>query len=199
MVAYAKRLKRNRVNLSASTVPVGNHLLLSGILVTVNKAVYDIGFPGWMVKRIERVKSIKNSLRKRSQVISNSKAPRYKPLPQRWWNDHSRSLFNEDQNMKNNLENIILRKSKIGKNKKKKGKNARTPGRKPRRKSKNKTVSFTEGGSYEEEHAEEPHQDMNNQSNNENGFSIDSFLTNRRSTNEQFEGNSSEDGYDFSL
>ena len=199
MVAYARRLRRNRVNLSASTVPVGNHLLLSGILVTVNKAVYDIGFPGWMVKRIERVKSIKNSLRKRSHVISNSKAPRYKPLPQRWWNEHARSLFNEEQNMKNNLENIILRKSKIGKNKKKKGKNSRTPGRKPRRKSKNKTVSFAEGDSYEEEHVEETHHDINNQSNNEDGFSIDSFLTNRRNTKEKFEGNNSEDGYDFSL
>ena len=73
MVAYAKRLKRSKVHLDPAVIPVGNHLLLSGILVTVNKVVYDIGFPGWMVKRIDRVKSIKPTLRKRSLAISSAK------------------------------------------------------------------------------------------------------------------------------
>ena len=52
MIAYAKRLKRHKVDLRQRDMPVGTHLLLSGLLVTVNGVVFDVGFPGWMVERL---------------------------------------------------------------------------------------------------------------------------------------------------
>ena len=42
MIAYSKRLKRSRVDLSIDKVPIGNHMLMSGILVTISNAVYDL-------------------------------------------------------------------------------------------------------------------------------------------------------------
>ena len=48
MVAYAKRMKRFKVTPDRSNIPVGTHLLLSGILISVNGVILDIGLPGWM-------------------------------------------------------------------------------------------------------------------------------------------------------
>ena len=210
MVAYSKRMRRNRVSLDPSKVPAGNHLLLSGILVTVNKVVYDIGFPGWMVKRIERVRSIKTSLRKRSQAMANSKAPRFKPLPSRWWKEHGRSIFNEDEKLKSKIENIILRKSKIGnKKKKRKGRPSRKPGKPlpPGRRENNEPVNFG-GTPFEstqnvtEEYIEEDYSreyQEERPKNTEGGFSIDSFLSNRRKTQEQLDNSKNKNEHDFSF
>ena len=46
LVQYAKMMKRSKVKPSRDNIPVGTHLLLSGILVTVNGVVLDIGLPG---------------------------------------------------------------------------------------------------------------------------------------------------------
>ena len=39
MIKYARRLKRFKAIPQASNIPIGNHLLLGGILVTVNGVV----------------------------------------------------------------------------------------------------------------------------------------------------------------
>jgi len=202
MVAYAKRLKRSKVNLDPSTIPVGNHLLLSGILVTVNKVVYDVGFPGWMVKRIDRVKSIKSTLRKRSLAISSAKPPRYKPLPRRWWKEHSRAIFNESTKLKSTLENIILRKSKIG-NKKKRGRRSKRGGSRPGGRRNEAPIDFGTSSVTSSENAEEIYEEEyyeeDIEQNENDGFSIDSFLTNRRDMQDKFEASDTEEGYDFTI
>ena len=43
MVAYAKRMRRFKVAPDRGNLPVGTHLLLSGILVSVNGVILDIG------------------------------------------------------------------------------------------------------------------------------------------------------------
>ena len=45
MVAYAKRMKRFKVAPDKSNIPVGTHLLLSGILISVNGVILDVGLP----------------------------------------------------------------------------------------------------------------------------------------------------------
>ena len=54
MVAYAKRMKRFKVAPDRANIPVGTHLLLSGILVSVNGVILDIGLPGWMTEHLPK-------------------------------------------------------------------------------------------------------------------------------------------------
>ena len=54
MIKYARRMKRFKATPQASNIPIGNHLLLGGILVTVNGVVLDIGFPAWLFERLPR-------------------------------------------------------------------------------------------------------------------------------------------------
>ena len=67
MIKYARRLKRYKAVPQASNIPIGNHLLLGGILVTVNGVVLDIGYPAWMFERLpkEPEKKVRQRLRKR--------------------------------------------------------------------------------------------------------------------------------------
>ena len=51
MILYSKKMKRAKITGHPNKMPIGNHLLLKGLLVTVYGNVYDIGFPGWLVIR----------------------------------------------------------------------------------------------------------------------------------------------------
>jgi len=87
MIAYSKRFKRNRVIGDPERIPIGNALLVSGILLTVNGVVFDVGFPGWMSVRNERQRSRawKQLMHGRVMAMRRAKLPRTKPLPKDWW------------------------------------------------------------------------------------------------------------------
>ena len=87
MIKYARRLKRFKAIPDASNIPIGNHLLLSGILVTVNGVVLDIGYPAWMFERLpkEQDKKVRQRLRKRSVALEKGKTPRVSTLGKAWW------------------------------------------------------------------------------------------------------------------
>ena len=87
MVAYAKRMKRFKVSPDKGNLPVGTHLLLSGILVSVNGVVLDIGLPGWLTEHLPKDsdKTVKARLKRRSKKISKSRPPRLQPLGEGWW------------------------------------------------------------------------------------------------------------------
>ena len=87
MVAYAKRMKRYKVAPDRSNIPVGTHLLISGILVSVNGVILDIGLPGWMTEHLPKDsdKAIKSRLKRRSGKMAKARPPRLKPLGEGWW------------------------------------------------------------------------------------------------------------------
>ena len=87
MVAYAKRMKRFKVAPDRSNIPVGTHLLISGILVSVNGIILDVGLPGWMTEHLPKDsdKAIKSRLKRRSGKMSKARPPRLKPLGEGWW------------------------------------------------------------------------------------------------------------------
>tara|TARA_B100001093_G_scaffold2499_3_gene2490 strand:- start:32160 stop:35318 length:3159 start_codon:yes stop_codon:yes gene_type:complete len=87
MVSYAKRMKRFKVQPERANIPVGTHLLLSGMLVTVNGVVLDIGLPGWMTERLPRdsEKSVKMRLKRQAKSMAKSRPPRLQPLGEGWW------------------------------------------------------------------------------------------------------------------
>ncbi len=87
LVAYSKRMKRFKVQPERANIPVGTHLLLSGMLVTVNGVVLDVGLPGWMTERLPRdsEKSVKARLKRQSKSMSKSRPPRLQPLGEGWW------------------------------------------------------------------------------------------------------------------
>ena len=86
-------------------MPIGNHLLLKGLLVTVNGNVYDIGFPGWLVVRLpkERDRQFKNRVRNRMREMKSSRLARAQPLPERWWTKRPKPV---DKGMRT-LERLI--------------------------------------------------------------------------------------------
>ena len=87
MVAYAKQLKRSKVKLSRESLPIGTHLLLSGMLLTVNGVVYDVGLPGWLTARQNggSTRSIKTKLARRAKAMKHSKNARMVGLTSGWW------------------------------------------------------------------------------------------------------------------
>ncbi len=87
MIAYSKRMKRFKVQPERDNIPVGTHLLLSGMLVTVNGVVLDVGLPGWMTIRLPRdsEKSVKARLKRQAKTMSKSRPPRLQPLGEGWW------------------------------------------------------------------------------------------------------------------
>ncbi len=87
MIAYSKRMKRFKVQPERANIPVGTHLLLSGMLVTVNGVVLDVGLPGWMTVRLPRdsEKSVKARLKRQAKTMSKSRPPRLQPLGEGWW------------------------------------------------------------------------------------------------------------------
>ncbi len=87
MVWYAKRLKRHKVRLARDELPVGTHLLLSGLLITINGIVYDVGLPGWMTEYVPREseRSLKPKLVRRAKAIKRAKDSRMLNLTPGWW------------------------------------------------------------------------------------------------------------------
>jgi len=87
MIKYARRLKRYKAVPNANNIPIGNHLIMSGILVTVNGVVLDIGYPAWLFERLpkEPEKKVRDRLRKRGQRVEKGKTPRVSPLGKAWW------------------------------------------------------------------------------------------------------------------
>ena len=87
MVAYAKRMKRFKVKPDKTNIPVGTHLLLSGILISVNGVILDIGLPGWMTEHLPKDsdKAIKSRLKRRSGKMQKARPPRLQPLGDGWW------------------------------------------------------------------------------------------------------------------
>jgi len=87
MINYAKRLRRFKANSDLSNLPMGTHLLLSGILVTVNGVVLDVGLPAWMTERLESEsdKQVRQRLAKRAVGIRKGKKPRTDRLGKAWW------------------------------------------------------------------------------------------------------------------
>ena len=87
MVAYAKRIKRHKISLSRSEIPVGTHLLLSGMLLTINGIVYDIGLPGWMTTLIpkESERAVKPKLTRRANAMKRERDARMQNLTPGWW------------------------------------------------------------------------------------------------------------------
>jgi len=87
MVAYSKRMKRFKVQPERANIPVGTHLLLSGMLVTVNGVVLDLGLPGWMTVRLpqDSEKSVKARLKRQAKTMAKSRPPRLQPLGEGWW------------------------------------------------------------------------------------------------------------------
>jgi hypothetical protein len=87
MVAYAKMMRRYNVVGDEERMPIGNNLLMSGLLFTINGNVYDIGMPAWLVVRIrkERERPFRNRIRVRMREMQTGKLARTKPLPDLWW------------------------------------------------------------------------------------------------------------------
>ena len=87
MVAYAKRMKRSKVIPAKGNLPIGTHLLLSGILVTVNGVVLDVGMPGWLTVRLPKdsEKVVRSKLKRQAKMINKSRPPRLQPLGEGWW------------------------------------------------------------------------------------------------------------------
>ena len=105
MMLYARKMKSMKVTGDGNKMPIGNHLLLKGLLVTVNGNVFDIGFPGWMVVRLpkERDRQFKNRLRNRMRDMKSSRLARAQPLPERWWTKRPKPV---DKGMRT-LERLI--------------------------------------------------------------------------------------------
>jgi len=87
LLNYARRLKRFKALPDKTNIPIGNHLLLAGILVSVNGVVLDIGFPGWLFERLpkESEKKVRQRLKRRSTSIEKGRTPRVTPLGKAWW------------------------------------------------------------------------------------------------------------------
>ena len=99
MVAYAKRLKRFKVGFDLDKIPVGTHLLLSGLLVTINGIVYDLGMPGWLVVRLPKKegKGIVGNISKRRRKLLSQPLARCSPLPVEWWNKRPKPVRKEQR------------------------------------------------------------------------------------------------------
>ena len=97
MIAYARRLKSYKVTGDLERIPIGNHLLLKGLLVTINGNVYDVGFPGWLIIRLpkERDRPFRNRLRARMRDMKSKRMARTQPLPENWWTKRPKPMDKE--------------------------------------------------------------------------------------------------------
>ena len=87
MIDYARRVKRFKAIPSLSTTPIGTHMLLSGILVTVNGVVLDLGFPAWLTRRLPKDgdRIAKERISKKAKSMMRLRPPRLKKLGKSWW------------------------------------------------------------------------------------------------------------------
>ena len=90
-------LKRNKITLDPERIPVGTHLLISGLLVTISGVVYDLGLPGWLVVRLPREseRAARGKMSKRSLNLKSEKLARCRPLPLEWWNKRPKPVGKE--------------------------------------------------------------------------------------------------------
>ena len=111
MIKYAKRMKRFKVKPQEENIPIGTHLLLSGILVTVNGVVLDIGFPAWMIHRCstDSDKVVRSRLKKRAMKMVNARDPRFKILGKAWWLKRPRENEEDTTVLQRNLGNVAYR------------------------------------------------------------------------------------------
>lgn len=87
LVEYTKMMKRFKVKPNRDNIPVGTHLLLSGLLVTVNGVVLDIGLPGWMIERLPKDsdKTIRSRLKRNALSIAKNRPGKLSILSSGWW------------------------------------------------------------------------------------------------------------------
>ena len=87
MVMMANRFRKNQVVGDPSRAPIGNHLLMSGILVEVGGIIFDVGLPLWLIDRNRpmRERAWKSFMVERMKSLRDSDLPRTQPLPNRWW------------------------------------------------------------------------------------------------------------------
>lgn len=92
MVVHARRLARRKVKMDVRSIPVGTHLLLSGLLVTVNGNVYDLGYPAWLTERLpkEVERRYQQRMRKRQRRYIAARSAQLKPLQPEWWQKKQR-------------------------------------------------------------------------------------------------------------
>lgn len=86
MVNLQRRMRRNRVKFDADALPVGTHLLLGGILISVRGVTYDIGLPGWLVERLAQTghREFISSIDERRRTMRTAKPARLKILKESW-------------------------------------------------------------------------------------------------------------------
>lgn len=111
MMKYAKRMKRFKVKPQEENIPIGTHLLLSGILLTVNGVVLDIGFPAWMIHRctLDSDKVVRSRLKKRAIKMVNARPPRFQILGKAWWLKRPRENEEDTTVLQRNLGNVAYR------------------------------------------------------------------------------------------
>lgn len=87
MVMMANRFKKKQVVGDPSRAPIGNHLLMSGILIEVGGIIFDVGLPLWLIDRNRpmRERAWKVFMVERMKSLRDSDLPRTQPLPNRWW------------------------------------------------------------------------------------------------------------------
>lgn len=87
MIEFGRRLRRKKAVPSIENTPIGTHLLLTGLLLTVNGIVLDIGLPAWLIERGEQApeRKVMARLQRRASRLARAKAPRTKPLGKGWW------------------------------------------------------------------------------------------------------------------
>ncbi|MBN17101.1 MAG: hypothetical protein CMB37_02940 [Euryarchaeota archaeon] len=105
MLLYSRKMRRSKVSCDENKMPIGNNLLLKGLLVTINGNVYDVGFPGWLVVRLpkERERPFRNRVRSRMRELKSGRLARAQPLPDRWWTKRPKPV---DKGMRT-LERLI--------------------------------------------------------------------------------------------
>ena len=135
MVAYAKRIKRHKISLSRSEIPVGTHLLLSGMLLTINGIVYDIGLPGWMTTLIpkESERAVKPKLTRRANAMKRERDARMQNLTPGWWLKRPKEEGSEVPAMER-LVGPVAYRGRAQIMQRKSGKAGRPVGRSPNRK-----------------------------------------------------------------
>lgn len=99
MVTYARRLRRYKVSFDKDKIPVGTHLILSGLLITINGVVYDLGLPGWMVVRLPKQtnRATRMNLKQRRKEMMRENMARCSPLPVEWWNRRPKPMNKEQR------------------------------------------------------------------------------------------------------
>lgn len=105
MIDYARRARRFKATPSLSTIPIGTNLLLSGILVTVNGVVLDLGFPAWLTRRLpkENERNSKERISRKAESMMRLRPPRLKKLGDSWWLNRPKDKIEEG----NILEELI--------------------------------------------------------------------------------------------